>query len=111
MPTVKQSISHIADINKEFIGTIAFRNEKLNLPDGSKVAIGIDGERWVIVYQEASHTPFVICEYNAEKQTVLVDKKMGGSEDLDKVRKIVNYFFEHAEIDDLVTIESEGGRP
>jgi len=109
VPTIKQNISHITNINKEFTGTIAFRNEKLCLPDGSKVAIGIDGERWVIVYQEAPHTPFVVCEYNAEKQTALIDKKHVEAETLDRIKKIVAYFFEHAEVDDLVTIES-GGR-
>jgi hypothetical protein len=109
VPTIKQSLSHITNIDKEFIGTIAFRNEKLCLPDGSKVAIGIDGERWVIVYQEAPHTPFMVCEYSAEKQTALIDKKPAEAETLDRIKKIVAYFFEHAEVDDLVTIES-GGR-
>ena len=109
MPTIKQSLSHITNIDKEFIGTIAFRNEKLCLPDGSKVAIGIDGERWVIVYQEAPHTPFVVCEYNAEKQTALIDKKHVEADTMDRIKNMVAYFFEHAEVDDLVTIES-GGR-
>lgn len=111
MPTIKQDISHVTSIDKDFIGTVAFKNEKLSLPDGSKVAIGIDGSRWVIVYQEALHTPFVVYEYNAENNTVIIDKKMGGSGDMDKVKKIVNSFFEHAEIDDLVTIESGGRQP
>ena len=109
MPTIKQSLSHVTNIDKEFIGTIAFRNEKLSLPDGSKVAIGIDGERWVIVYQEAPHTPFMVCEYNAEKQTAIIDKKPVGAETMARIKGIVAYFFEHAEVDDLVTIES-GGR-
>jgi len=106
VPTIKQSLSHITNIDNEFIGTIAFRNEKLCLPDGSKVAIGIDGERWVIVYQEAPHTPFVVCEYNAEKRTALIDKKPVEADTMDRIKKIVAYFFEHAEVDDLVTIES-----
>jgi hypothetical protein len=108
VPTIKQSLSHITNTDKEFIGTIAFRNEKLCLPDGSKVAIGIDGERWVIVYQEAPHTPFVVCEYNAEKQTALIDKKHVEADTMDRIKNIVAYFFEHAEVDDLVTIESGG---
>ena len=111
MPTIKQSLSQVTNIDKEFAGTVAFRNEKLCLPDGSKVAIGIDGERWVIVYQESPHTPFVVCEYNAEAQTVVIDKKKGGEEDMEKVRKIANYFLEHAEVDDVVTIESGGREP
>ncbi len=107
MPTIKQSLSQVASVDKEFAGTIAFKNEKLSLPDGSKVAIGMDGERWVIVYQEAPQTPFIVYEYNAQKRSVVVDKKLGGPDELDKVKKMVNYFFEHADVDDLVTIESE----
>lgn len=109
MPTIKQDISHVTSIDKEFVGTVAFKNEKLSLPDGSKVAIGMDGSLWVVVYQEAPHLPFVVCEYNEEKNTLIVDKKIGGPGDMDKIKKIVSYFFEHAEIDDVVTIEA-GGR-
>lgn len=108
MPTIRNDLSQVKNIDKEFVGTIAFKNEKLSLPDGSKVAIGMDGEYWVIVYQESSSAPFVICEYNADKDSLIVDKKAGSSKDKDKVKKIVDYFFEHAEIDDLVTIESGG---
>jgi hypothetical protein len=96
----------VAKVDKEFAGTIAFKNETISLPDGSKVAIGMDGDRWVIIYQEAPQTPFVVYEYNAAKRSVVVDKKLGGPEALDKVGKMVNYFFEHADIDDLVTIEA-----
>jgi hypothetical protein len=108
MPTIKQTLSHVTNADREFAGTVAFKNEKLSLPDGSKVAIGMDGALWVIVYQEAPHMPFVVCEYDADKQTVIIDKKPGGSQDLEKARRIVNYFFEHAQVDDLVTIESGG---
>jgi hypothetical protein len=106
VPTIKQSLSQVTNIDKGFAGTIAFKNETLSLPDGSKVAIGMDGERWVIVFQEAPQMPFVVYEYNAAKRSVVVDKKLGGSEALDKVRKMINYFFSHADVDDLVTIES-----
>ncbi len=108
MPTIKQEISHVTSIDREFVGTVAFKNEKLCLPDGSKVAIGMDGAQWVIVYQEAPHKPFVVCEYNAEKNTVIIDKHVGGSDDMARVKKIMHSFFEHAEIDDLVTIEAGG---
>ena len=106
MPTIKQSLSQVADKNREFAGTIAFKNETLSLPDGSKIAIGMDGERWVIIYQEIPQAPFVMYEYNAAKHSVVIDKKLGSSQDLIKVKKLVNYFFAHAEVDDLVTIES-----
>lgn len=106
VPTIKNNLSHINNIDKEFVGTIAFKNEKLSLPDGSKVAIGMDGALWVIVYQETQTAPFVVWEYNAEKNSLVMDKKLGGPEDLERVKKIVDYFFVHAEIEDLVTIES-----
>jgi hypothetical protein len=109
MPTVKQEISHVKSIDREFVGTVAFKNEKLCLPDGSKVAIGMDGPQWVIVYQEAPSKPFVVWEYNAEKNTVIIDKKVGGADDMARVKNILSSFFKHAEIDDLVTIEA-GGR-
>jgi len=95
-------------MNKEFTGTVAFRNEKLTLPDGSKVAIGIDGERWVIVYQAAPKMPFIVYEVNASRHTVIVDKKAGGVRDYEKVREIINYFFKNAQVDDVVTIEPGG---
>lgn len=108
MPTIKQGIGHVTNIEEEFMGTIAFRNEKITLPDGSKVAIGIDGERWVIVYQTGPKMPFVVYEFNAKKQTVIVDKKLGSPEEIEKVREIVKYFFENAQVDDVVTIEPGG---
>jgi hypothetical protein len=107
MPTIKHDLSLVSDINKEFAGTVAFKNEKICLPDGSKVAIGMDGPLWVIVYQEAASKPFVVCEYNVETDSVIIDKKTGTLDDLEKVKEWVNFFFEHAEIDDLITIESE----
>lgn len=108
MSSIKQSISQASNINREFVGTVAFRNEKLALPDGSKVAIGIDGERWVIVYQRAPKLPFIIYEYNANSNTVKVDKQAGGSEDIGKVKEIINYFFENTQVEDVVTIEPGG---
>jgi hypothetical protein len=107
LPTIKHSLSHVSQINKEFTGTVALRNEKICLPDGSKVAIGIDGDRWVIVYQSAPKAPFFMYEYNATKQSILVDKKPGTKEDLERARNIINYFFENAVVEDIVTIEVE----
>jgi hypothetical protein len=104
MPTISQNLSSVSLVDREFSGTVAFRNEKLTLPDGSKVAIGIDDELWVIVYQKATNMPFVVYEFNAKKKTVIVDKKQGQANDIELVKKIVGYFFENAEVDDLVTI-------
>jgi hypothetical protein len=108
MTIIRQGIAQTAAIDREFVGTISFRNEKLTLPDGSKVAIGIDSDTWVIVYQQAPKCPFIVYEFNATKGTVVVDKKAGKPADIEKVRGIVNYFFEHAEVDDLVTLIPDG---
>jgi hypothetical protein len=105
MPTIKQDLSAVSKINREFSGTVAFKNERITIPDGSKVAIGMEGPFWVIVYQEAPGRPFIVYEYNVETELLLTDKKQAGPDDLEKVKKTVNFFFEHAEIDDLVTIE------
>lgn len=109
MPTIKQNLQLINRVDNEFAGTVAFRNENLTLPDGSKVAIGIDRDIWVIVYQGSPNTPFTVYEFNASRKSLLVDKKHGQQEDLQKVKGIISYFFEHADVDDVVTIES-GGR-
>jgi hypothetical protein len=98
-------LSYVSQINNEFTGTVALRNEKLTLPDGSKVAIGIDGPHWVLVFQQSSNSPVIMYEYNMNKQTVIVDKKLGKSEDLNKIKDIINYFFNNAKTEDLVTIE------
>ena len=110
MPSVNQSLSNISAIDKRFVGTVAFRNEKITLPDGSKVAIGIDGEIWVIVYQHAPKTPFIVYEYNAAKGTIIVDKVPGRHEDMAKMKVIIDYFFGNAQVDDLVTIEPKEER-
>ena len=104
MPTIKQNLSSVSLMDREFVGTVALRNEKLTLPDGSKVAIGIDGDFWVIVYQQTQKDPIVVYEYNATKRSVLVDKKYGTPKDIETVRNIAKYFFEHTEVEDLVTI-------
>ena len=108
MPTIKQNLAFVSTTDREFVGTVAFKNEKLCLPNGSKVALGIDGSRWVIVFQEAPNKPFTVYEYSADKQTILVDKKYGGPEDIKRVRQLVAYFFENTQIDDVVTIEPGG---
>jgi len=108
MPTIKQNLAFVSRTDREFVGTVAFKNEKLCLPNGSKLALGIDGSRWVIVFQQAPNEPFIVYEYSADKQTVLVDKNVGGPEDIKRVRQLVAYFFDHAQIDDVVTIVPGG---
>lgn len=90
--------------DEKFIGTIAFRNEELTLPDGSKLALGVDSGHWVLVFQEHPGASFEIIEYDQHGGKIFVDKKPGGGSDLKKFKQRLNYFFDHAQVDDLVTI-------
>lgn len=90
--------------DETFIGTIAFRSEELTLPDGSKMALGIDDGHWVLVYQEKTGSPFQVFEYDQHEQKIFLDKKPGGEKELKLFWKYLRYFFSHAEVEDLVTI-------
>ena len=90
--------------DRNFVGTIAFRSEELTLPDGSKMALGIDGGHWVLVYQQGAGSAFRVFEYDQHDCKIAVDKKAGGAEDIKTFKKLVGYLFECAEVDDLVTL-------
>jgi hypothetical protein len=90
--------------DQKFVGTIAFRNEELTLPDGSKLALGVDGCHWVMVYQEQPGARFQIIEYDQQAGRIVIDKKPGGEDELKIFKQRLRYFFEHARVDDLVTI-------
>jgi hypothetical protein len=91
-------------LDQKFVGTIAFRNEELTLPDGSKLALGLDSGHWIMVYQPHPGARFHIIEYDQHSGKLSVDKKPGGSQELKLFKQRLRYFFEHARIDDLVTI-------
>lgn len=90
--------------DSKFVGTVAFKEEEITLPNGSSFAIGIDGGVWVAVYQEAKGAPFIIYEYNSITNKLYIDKKLGSKEDFRNMKKIIEYFFSHAHSEDLVTI-------
>jgi hypothetical protein len=104
MVSVKQSISDVNIEDQNFIGTIAFRSENFSLPDGSKMALGIDDGRWVLIHEKREKGAIVCYEYNSHDRRLLVDKKLGSKEDLDIMKRLISYFFESADIEDLVTI-------
>jgi|WetSurMetagenome_2_1015567.scaffolds.fasta_scaffold423600_1 hypothetical protein len=104
MPSIKQCLSLINTIDREFAGTVAFKNDKLTLPDGSKVALGMDRELWVLVYQKFSGENITVYEFNTKTGSVLVDKKLGTEKDKKFVKDVIKNFFEHADMDDVVTI-------
>ncbi|MFA4844697.1 MAG: hypothetical protein WC632_07115 [Candidatus Margulisiibacteriota bacterium] len=90
--------------DKTFVGTIAFRSEELTLPDGSKMALGIDDSHWILVYQEKPGSAFQVYECDWPERKIVVDKKSGGEHDLARFKKLVQYFFAHSQVEDLVTI-------
>ncbi|MCU0640870.1 MAG: hypothetical protein MUC35_02135 [Candidatus Margulisbacteria bacterium] len=90
--------------DRQFVGTIAFRNEELTLPDGSKLALGADSGHWVMVFQEQPGAAFEIIEYDQHSGKVFVDKKPGGPAELKRFKQRLRYFFAHARVADLVTI-------
>jgi len=104
MPTVKDTISGVLIEDQNFVGTIAFKSEQVSLPDGSKMALGIDDGRWVLIYQKPNSREIVCYEYNSHDRKLLVDMKAGKKEDLVQMNKLISYFFESTDVDDLVTI-------
>ena len=104
MAKLTETLAKVDFQDKNFIGTVAFRNEEITLPDGSKMALGIDGSHWVLVYQKQAGARFQVfeCDWNAKK--VSLDKKPGTDEDLKLFKKLTGYFISSANSDDLVTI-------
>jgi len=109
MPKLVSAIDSTMHFDKAFIGTIAFKSEDIELPNGSTMALGIDCGRWVLIYQKEKGDQFVVFEYDSGNNTLLVDKKAGGKNDFLRMKEHINYFFTHAYTDDLVTIIPSGG--
>ena len=87
-----------------FVGTIAFGNEERTLPDGSKVALGLDDGHWVMVYQKTAGAEFKVFEFDQKHKKIMVDSKVGGEGEVRLFKQLAAYFFEQANIEDLVTI-------
>lgn len=104
MPHIASYIEKVDLLDKDFVGTIAFRNEEIALPDGSKMALGIDDGHWVLVYQKVAGTHFQVFEYNQHDKKLIVDKKTGAAEEIKEFKNHIKYFFAHAQVNDLVTI-------
>ena len=97
-------IEDIEKLDKNFVGTIAFRSEEINLPNGSKMALGIDDGHWVLVYQKETKAPFQVFEYDWHAKKILVDRKPGSDKDFQEFKKLISYFLKNATVEDLVTI-------
>ncbi|MFA6431584.1 MAG: hypothetical protein WCV91_04315 [Candidatus Margulisiibacteriota bacterium] len=90
--------------DENFVGTIALRSEEVSLPNGSKIALGLDGKHWILVYQEKAKAPFQVFEYDSREMKIFIDKKIGGEKELGRFKELVRYFFLHAQTEELVTI-------
>ncbi|MFC1540461.1 hypothetical protein ACFL4J_00300 [Candidatus Margulisiibacteriota bacterium] len=91
-------------LDRQFMGTVAFRSEEFTLPDGSKMALGIDDGHWVLIYQGTAHAHFHVYKYDQEESKIYVDQKTGGKEEIKIFKKYLAYFFKHASVEDLVTL-------
>ena len=87
---------------------MAFRNEEITLPDGSKMALGIDGGHWVLIYQKEAKADFRVFKYDQNEGKIIVDQKAGGKEEIKLFKEHLGYFFKHAQVEDLVTILPTG---
>lgn len=105
MTRVAEYLGNVDFLDKDFIGTVTFRNEELSLPNGNKIALGIDGAHWVLVYQEKAGAQFTIFECDWREKKINVDKKSGSQKDLKFFIKLVSYFLAEAKVDELVTIQ------
>lgn len=57
-----------------------------------------------MVLQEKPGASFEIIEYDQHGGKISIDKKPGGEPELKKFKQRLRYFFDHAQVDDLVTI-------
>jgi len=104
MATITGFLAGETIIDDRFVGTIAFNSENITLPDGSKMSLGIDDGHWVLVYQRHRGTAFEIFEYNMLQRKMLVDGRLGGTDEFRRFKELIRFFFANAAVDDLVTI-------
>lgn len=104
MTRLAKYLENIDFQDEKFIGTIAFRSEEFTLPDGSKMALGVDDGHWVLVYQEKAGSPFRVFECDWRQRKIVVDKKAGGENEFMLFKKLIAYLFSEVNVDDLVTI-------
>ncbi|MFH1541952.1 MAG: hypothetical protein ABIE84_02550 [bacterium] len=104
MPSIAKYTEKVDFLDKTFVGTITFRSEEFALPDGSKMALGIDGSHWVLVIQKSHKADFHVYKFDQKENKISVDEKAGGTADIEKFKKHIRYFFEQAKVDELVTL-------
>jgi len=108
MPKIIDQLGKVNFFDKQFVGTIALKSEEISLPNGSKMALGIDDGHWILIYQSPEDKHFQVFKYSYHDKQLHVDQKVGGKEEYKTFRQHVEYFLSHARIDDLITIRPGG---
>ena len=109
MPTINKHLEKVSFHDKQFIGTITFRSEDVSLPDGSKIALGIDDGHWVLIYQPPAGQRISVYKYDRHENKLMIDQRSGGEKELADFLAHLKYFFDHAKTEDLVTLLPPGG--
>lgn len=104
MPTITDYLERVDFQDTKFVGTLALKSEELTLPNGSKMALGIDDGHWVLVQQKEAGGPFRHFECDLAEKKIVLDNKTGGEREFAEFKQLITYFFTHAMVDDLVTL-------
>ena len=104
MTVVAKYLERVKFQDKQFIGTFAFRSEEFCLPDGSKIALGIDDGLWVLIHQNPADPRIKVYKYDQHEDKIFIDQKPGGEKELKEFQKYLGYFLNHAKVEDLVTL-------
>ena len=104
MTVVSKYLEKVRFQDKQFIGTIAYRSEEFALPDGSKIALGIDDGLWVLIYQTPSDPRIKVYKYDQHENKITVDQKTGKEREYREFEKHLEYFLGHAKVEELVTL-------
>ncbi len=102
MTLLSKHLEKVSFQDKHFIGTIALKSDEITLPDGSKMALGIDGGLWILVYQKDK--AIKVYKYDHDEKKLDVDQKAGWEQDLSDFKKHIAYFFNHVQTQDLITL-------
>lgn len=104
MTTVKKFLSCISLEDNSFVGTITLKSGQTALPDGSRMALGFDTGICVLLHEKPVSKQIEFYEYNSRKGRILKDKRMGCKDDLVEMKRLISYFFDNANVEDLITI-------
>ncbi len=104
MTVLSQYLKRVDFQDKQFIGTIALRSEEFTLPDGSKIALGIDDGLWVLIYQTPAAPHIRVYKYDQHENRITVDQKPGKEKELAEFKEHLKYFMDHAKVEELITL-------